>query len=67
MVEEDRERNEQKECDAEGRETKGEEREEATESRETEKQAERKGTGLLKCRYVGKRSKTIFIYILEQF
>lgn len=61
MVEEDRERNEQKEFDAEGRETKGEEREEATESRETEKQAERKGTGLLKCRYVGKRSKTIFI------
>lgn len=56
MVEEDRERNEQKECDSEG-----EEREEATESRETEKQAERKGTGLLKCRYVGKRSKTIFI------
>lgn len=48
---EDRERNEQKECDAEGRETKGEERE----------QAERKGTGLLKCRYVGKRSKTMFI------
>lgn len=40
---------------------KAEEREEATESRETEKQAERKGTGLLKCRYVGKRSKTIFI------
>lgn len=35
-----RERNEQKECDAEGRETKGEERVEATESTVTEKQAE---------------------------